>query len=262
VRRVILIVVFAIAAAGCQTGGRQVQVELTTRPRPSLPTAIPTYVHSEPARTPHPPGALCPTGRPPEPPRATDQPAVTARVNRAWDRIERWLRAYAPATLATLNPPASARRVRAAEAEMSVGFPADLVASLRRHDGARTTNLYTVFQLPPMYGLMSLDDLRRDWRTRCGIIERAGDQPGWWWHAKFVPFAQDFGGDVLVVDQRPEGGGRFGLHSHEDGMHFEGERDSLVSLLEQTARALESGQPYGRYRAEVNEAGGLDWVPA
>jgi cell wall assembly regulator SMI1 len=262
VRRAILIAVFAIVAAGCQTGGREVQAELTTRPRPTLPTAISTYVHSEPSRTPHPPGTLCPTGRPPQPPRATGQPDVTARVNRAWDRIERWLRSHAPATLATLKPPASARQVRAAEAAMSVGFPADLVASLRRHDGARTTNLYTVFQLPPMYGLMSLDDLRRDWRSRCGIIERAGDQPGWWWHAKFVPFAQDFGGDVMVVDQRPEGGGRVGLHSHEDGMHFEREPDSLATLLEQTARALQSGQPYGGYRAEVNKAGGLDWMPA
>jgi cell wall assembly regulator SMI1 len=257
-----MVAVFALVASGCQSGGRHVLAEVSPQPRPPAPTAIATYVYSEPTRSPHPPGALCPAGRPPQPPRATGQPDVTARVNQAWERIERWLRAHAPATLATLKPPASASQIRAAEAAMSVGFPADLVASLRRHDGASTTNLHTVFQLPPMYGLMSLDDMRRDWRTRCGIIERAGDQPGWWWHAKFVPIAQDFGGDVLVLDQRPEGGGRVGLHSHEDGMHFERDQGSLATLLEHTARALRDGQPYHGYRAEVNEAGGLDWVPA
>jgi cell wall assembly regulator SMI1 len=231
---------------------------LTRQPH-QRPASTPSYVYRQPTASPHPPGTLCPTGHPPAP--ARDRTAA-ARVYRAWDRIERWLRAHAPATFATLNPPASTRRIRATEAAMSVAFPSDLVASLQRHDGARTGDLSTVFELPPFYALMSLRDLHRDWRTRCGIIERAGEEPGRWWHAEFVPFAQDFAGDVLVVDQRPAGSGRVGLHSHEGGMLFERQPNSLATLLEETARALETGKPYEGYRLHVTDAGALDWTPA
>lgn len=189
-------------------------------------------------------------------------PTAAARVHRAWDRIERWLRTHAPATYATLNLPASTRRIRATEAAMSVAFPSDLVASLQRHDGARTSDLSTVFEPSPFYALMSLRDLHRDWRTRCGIIERAGELPGRWWHAEFVPFAQDFAGDVLVVDQRPAGSGRIGTHSHEGGHALRTAANSLATLLEETARALETGKPYEGYRPHVTGAGALDWTPA
>jgi cell wall assembly regulator SMI1 len=56
-------------------------------------------------------------------------------VREAWQRIERWLAEHASATLASLNPPADPAQVAAAEAELGVSFPADLVASFARHDG-------------------------------------------------------------------------------------------------------------------------------
>ncbi|MFE2153569.1 hypothetical protein ACFXAO_26390 [Streptomyces lavendulae] len=56
-------------------------------------------------------------------------------VRLSWDRIDAWLRAYAPASYELLAPPADPDRIEAAQAEMGVRFPADLVDSLLCHDG-------------------------------------------------------------------------------------------------------------------------------
>ncbi|MFE3288079.1 SMI1/KNR4 family protein, partial [Streptomyces sp. NPDC059233] len=58
-------------------------------------------------------------------------------VQDSWDRIDEWLRENAPRTFATLGPPARREEIAAAEEELGVTFPPDLVASLLRHNGAR-----------------------------------------------------------------------------------------------------------------------------
>ncbi|GAA2212831.1 hypothetical protein GCM10009850_082930 [Nonomuraea monospora] len=71
---------------------------------------------------------------PPGPaPRATD-PAVTARVNAAWDRIERWLGAHASATLRGLARPADPGDVETWEGYVRAKIPDALYASLRQGD--------------------------------------------------------------------------------------------------------------------------------
>jgi cell wall assembly regulator SMI1 len=248
---------------GCTSGEDRYRIERQTpmspgRPLPSPEEARRSYLAPERTLSPHPPGSICPTGRPPVPRRDPEDAAVTARVDQAWQRIERWLRGNAPASYASLDPPAAAKDIAATERFMSVTFPADLAASLRRHDGARTTDLRAAFSLPPFYVLSSLDRIRANWRTRCAVLERSGEEPGRWWHPRYVPFAEDFSGDCLVVDQRPEGAGRVGVQSHEDRVFFDGRPSSVVELLEATATALESGRPYDSARPRVTD-GVLDW---
>lgn len=52
-----------------------------------------------------------------------------------WDRIHHWLDANAPAGYGRLRPGASEGEIRAAEAEMGLELPGDVVASFRIHDG-------------------------------------------------------------------------------------------------------------------------------
>lgn len=65
-----------------------------------------------------------------------DYPFMTViPVYRSWQRIETWLAEHAPRTFDSLRPPASADAISAAADELRMKFPADLVESLRCHDG-------------------------------------------------------------------------------------------------------------------------------
>jgi cell wall assembly regulator SMI1 len=165
----------------------------------------------------------------------------------------------APKTYASLNPPATPREIAAAERFLSVRFPADLVASLRRHDGAALADTRAAFRLPPFYVPVSLDGIRAGWRSRCQVVERGGYPPGPWWHPKYVPFAESLSGDCLLADQRPDGRGRVGEHIHEDQVFFDRRPLALVELLEATAGALEKRRPYGTARPRVTADDVLEW---
>ncbi|MEU4626583.1 SMI1/KNR4 family protein [Actinoplanes sp. NPDC023801] len=183
--------------------------------------------------------------------------ATTARVDRAWKRIEKWLAANAPVSHASLGPPAPLATIDATQRRMSVAFPGDLVASLRRHDGADR------FALPPFFAPESVQSLYRDWQVNCKVLAGTDTASGeWgepWWHPDFVPFAQAGDGGSLVADQRPGGHGRVGEFYPEDGTNFERWPASVIELLEKTATSLETGRPYeGRYRPRVVD-GAVDW---
>ncbi|MDW5329852.1 SMI1/KNR4 family protein [Plantactinospora sp. KLBMP9567] len=180
--------------------------------------------------------------------------ATTARVDAAWLRIERWLARHAPRSRAGLRPPAAPARIAALQARMSVAFPADLVASLRRHDGADN------FDLPPFYRPLRLDQIAADWAVNCKVrVDVSMDDH--WWHPSFVPFASAGDGGSLLVDQRPGGHGRVGEFYPEDGTGFDGWPASVTELLVGVAKSLETGEPYsGRYRPTVDAEGRLDWT--
>ncbi|MEV6303100.1 SMI1/KNR4 family protein [Actinoplanes sp. NPDC051861] len=185
--------------------------------------------------------------------------ATTTRVNAAWKRIEKWLAERAPTSSRALVGPASQPRIDNLQRQMSISFPPDLVASLRRHDGARSNG---AFDLPPFFTPLSVDDILAEWRVTCGVQANAGDwgRDSPWWHRSFVPFAVDGGGGSIFTDQRPGGHGRVGEFYPEDGTSFERWPRSVAELLEKTAASLESGRPYeGRYRPTVDDEGRLDW---
>jgi cell wall assembly regulator SMI1 len=186
--------------------------------------------------------------------------ATTARVDAAWQRIEKWLAKHASRGARALRPGAAAARIDAVQRQMSVAFPPDLVASLRRHDGVTSLS---GFLLPPFYAPETVDGILGDWKVTCSVL--SGQDTEWgmdnpWWHQAFVPFAMDGGGGCLFTDQRAGGHGRVGEFYPEDGTSFERWPASFVELLEGTATSLETGRPYaGNYRPQVATDGTLDW---
>ncbi|TMR12741.1 hypothetical protein ETD86_32025 [Nonomuraea turkmeniaca] len=190
---------------------------------------------------------------------------VTARVNAAWTRLDRWLARNAPRTYKELNPPAKPRDIAEAEARMGVRFPDDLKASLLRHDGAKfgKGSFFFVYRLTPVKELVN------DWKISCEVAEDVTpsgskepkgyvDPEGFWWHGSAIPFAMDGGGDNLVLD----GKGRVGHFFHEEGLTFEGSWawPSYLDFLEDVADALESGEPLRDSPHTVTPEGDLDWT--
>jgi cell wall assembly regulator SMI1 len=185
--------------------------------------------------------------------------ATTARVNAAWRRIETWLTRHAPVSRHALRPPAAAEAIDALQRQMAVTFPPDLVASLRRHDGAAESGAGAV--LPAAYTPAGLQGILSQWGLSCRGATPLPDRAYQPWSRNFVPFATAADGRQLVVDQRPGGRGRVGETTAHGGTLFEQWPTSVTELLEGTARALETGEPYlDGYRAYMRTGGSLDWL--
>ncbi|MGW6859481.1 SMI1/KNR4 family protein [Streptomyces xanthophaeus] len=164
-------------------------------------------------------------------------------VRSSWDRIDAWLRAYAPASYELLAPPADPGRVEAAQAEMGLRFPADLVESLLCHDGLLGWGNLLPGE-PPQPVALIVDHWRmceeiagddKDLREASG----PSDEP--WWHVRWIPWAHG-DGDAQVIDMRegPEQG-RLGTSCHDDTGHFGGGWPSLAAYLAEVADVLEYG---------------------
>ncbi|WP_424183968.1 SMI1/KNR4 family protein [Actinokineospora sp. G85] len=171
--------------------------------------------------------------------------AVRVRVEAAWQRIDEWLRNFAPATARRWNAPATPEEIGVLQRELGVELPDDLVVSLGVHNGARVGG----FTLPPAYAPLSAVEITRKARELCA---RGGD-----WDGRFVPFASGGGDGVLYLDQR--GAGALGEHS---GPGRGGWPRGLPDLLEQTAELLNSGTGplAARYRPTVDGDGALGWA--
>lgn len=185
---------------------------------------------------------------------------VRRRVDAAWQRIETWLAGHAPATAATLAGPATPEQISAAQHGIGVPLPADLVASLLRHDGV-TPGRPGTFTLPPFFEPLSAHGIGTEAAMMCEVLTSLGEDSavGSWWHGQFVPVAVDNGGDSLFLDQRT-GTGRLGRHYNEDTVSFDQGQASLTELLEQTADVLDGRRPVlGYSRPTVTPEGTLDW---
>jgi cell wall assembly regulator SMI1 len=242
--------------------GQAVHTEVTVTPvtghrAPAGPMPVP-HIPATQAPRPRSVADICPQYRdgviPVEPDRAT-----TARVTAAWKRIEVWLAAKAPASRRSLGPPAAAKEISAAQRRMSVAFPADLVASLRRHDGV--TDRGTGFTFPFFYEPMTVGRIADEWLMLCtSLADVYGAADSGWWDRALVPFASSGDGGNLHVDQRPGGHGRVGEFYNEDGVSYHEWPGSIAELLEQTADSLETGRPFrNRYRPTVTGQGVLEW---
>ncbi|HMU74167.1 MAG TPA: SMI1/KNR4 family protein [Elusimicrobiota bacterium] len=196
------------------------------------------------------------TNRPPEDPRSTE------RVLDAWKRIEIWLARRAPDALATLNPPASQTEMAAAEKEMGLWFPADLRASLLRHDG-QTKAVPAAF--PQGLAALSVKGILESWKTRThrlgAMLGDRDDFDGWrksiaqgvmfvggpvkarLADPRWIPIA-DSNGDVFwFVDLDPAPGGTPGqvIEVDPEGTTWEVLSPSLADHLTRYADALEKG---------------------
>ncbi|MEV1000907.1 hypothetical protein [Nonomuraea sp. NPDC050202] len=142
----------------------------------------------EPSPRPYDPGEE----EPATPPKPLD-PAVAARVDGAWDRIERWLGAHASATLRGLAFPASPADLARSQAGLRPALPDALYASLLRHDGP-ADGAGSGLRLPGGHELISAMELAQTWQSLCTDLILAGDPEAAGagsgrWHGSLVPFA-------------------------------------------------------------------------
>lgn len=192
---------------------------------------------------------------------------MTPSITESWTRIEAWLARHTPRTFAALAPPAQQSAIAAAEQVVGQPFPEPLVESLLRHNG---TGDYAL--LPPFWSLLEVQHIAGAWQTRMKIYgdELAGAEEGDpdgeygpWWHAHWIPFASDGGGDYLIIDQRRyHRRGRIGNADHETACSFAPHPmwASLPALLAATATALETGEVVNGYQPVAVDDDKLDWV--
>ncbi|MEU0520168.1 SMI1/KNR4 family protein [Streptosporangium sp. NPDC006007] len=168
-------------------------------------------------------------------------PGVTRAVNRQWTRIERWLKANAPATRRTLAPPARGRTIAIAEAQMGLRFPDDLRASLLRHNGALASGGTSGFGL--LAGkMLGVREIRDTWRGLCGI---GGPRPRRW-EGGMIPIASDLTGGRLAVDSAGRGVAEIGEEGEADFTPGGVRIRSHYALLKRTADALEADGTVGQ----------------
>ncbi|WP_157253431.1 SMI1/KNR4 family protein [Nonomuraea typhae] len=197
-----------------------------------------------------------PEDEPTAPPRTVD-PALSARVNGAWERIERWLGAHASATLRALKHPVDFGLIT--RWEKDARLPDDLYASLLRHDGAEG-NLGKGFQLPPDIGLADLSS-SLNW-SNClelvldGSMDKANTEDGLW-HGSLIPFGSNGHGDELFVDPRT---GRVGDKRNQEHIDYSRGWPSFVAMLEAVAASLEGGTPLRDRYPSVTAGCELRWA--
>ncbi|MFG2357957.1 SMI1/KNR4 family protein [Streptomyces sp. NPDC048521] len=173
--------------------------------------------------------------------------SAAAPVAESWARIDAWLAAHAPASLARLRPPAEPAALAAAEQVLGMQLPADLAASLACHNGSDPDSAV----LPPLADLLSVEAVVGQWELWNGVMDDMdeGEEP--WgviagevhWHRRWVPVTI-FQGDLDVIDMRPgPGQGRFGSVPH-DGPGYFGDHawPSLGADLEAVADVLTTGR--------------------
>ncbi|MFE9133018.1 SMI1/KNR4 family protein [Streptomyces sp. NPDC007355] len=166
-------------------------------------------------------------------------------VQASWTRIDAWLREHAPRTFATLRPPAGDEEIAAAQQELGVTFPPDLVASLLRHDGALEGP--EAFRFSSGDRLLGVSGILGDTGFMRGIDQGLdGEAEGYWLHG-YVKFGSyDVTSDGLLVDCRTgrDAFGAIGRFFDETGTRF-GEAGSLGEYLAEEADQLERGQDAG-----------------
>ncbi|MEU3521999.1 SMI1/KNR4 family protein [Streptomyces sp. NPDC006654] len=184
---------------------------------------------------------------------------TTALVDDSWDRIDSWLREHAPRTFASLGPPAADDEIRAAQEELNVTFPPDLVASLRRHDGARSgEEAFRFMTHDRLLGLQEIVEATRFMRSVAADLDE--EEAESYWHPAYLKLGS-YGvtADGLTIDCRPGRGsyGVIGRFFDETGTEF-GRADSLGAYLAELAVQLKSSK--GRSAVAFN--GRLIWESA
>ncbi|WP_435972140.1 SMI1/KNR4 family protein [Streptomyces sp. Qhu_M48] len=171
---------------------------------------------------------------------------TTDLVEDAWNRVDAWLREHAPRTFATLQPPAHDEEIVAAQEELGVIFPPDLVASLLRHNGAMDGTDAFLFSTEDR--LLGVSGIVEDTGFMRGLAhDLAEEEAEHYWHHGYVKFGS-YGvtSDGLMIDCRTgrDSFGAIGRFFDETGTSF-GQADSLGGYLAELAGRLERGQDGG-----------------
>ncbi|MFF3460398.1 SMI1/KNR4 family protein [Streptomyces sp. NPDC002730] len=182
---------------------------------------------------------------------------IAARqVTGAWQRIETWLHAHAPASYASLKAGASEGEIAALEEALGVRIPADLKALWSLHSGVH--NVHGARFLMENWALMDLDSVVSFYQQQMRSQQRDGDDEFTFWTVSWIPVCS-FGADDRT----------YGLYlDAETGQlcYWDryGERRpeyaSLTTYLEEMADALEAPSLVTGARPGLAD-GGLAWGP-
>ncbi|MFJ3301488.1 SMI1/KNR4 family protein [Streptomyces bacillaris] len=166
-------------------------------------------------------------------------------VQDSWTRIDAWLREHAPRTFATLRPPAGSEEIAAAQQELGVVFPPDLVASLLRHNGALEGP--EAFRFSTGDRLLGVSGILGDTGFMRGVDQGLDGETEDYWLHDYVKFGSyDVTSDGLLIDCRTgrDSFGVIGRFFDETGSSF-GQADSVGEYLAELAGTLERGQDAG-----------------
>jgi cell wall assembly regulator SMI1 len=171
-----------------------------------------------------------------------------AEIEESWARVTAWLAANAPASYATLRPPALPPELDACERDLKVALPAELRRLLLVSNGAAGWDADDTYHreawfLPGGHRLLSAAELAGDSR---GLVETMSDLGfaslmGDWWHPQWVLFGRHVAGDGMAIDQRPgPGQGAVGQFENEGSIKFT-VGASLGEYVAKVADSIENG---------------------
>lgn len=138
-----------------------------------------------------------------------------------WIRLETWLGTNVPAIAMGLAAGASEDDIEEAEADLEHALPADVRASLLRHNGQliRDDGEPIGGGLLDGWALRGIADIVPEWRMLNGSLE-GGDIPKSieadpevrpvWWNPAWIPITADGAGNAHCIDLDPAPGGTAG----------------------------------------------------
>jgi cell wall assembly regulator SMI1 len=189
---------------------------------------------------------------------------IMTEIEESWARVTAWLAANAPASYATLNPPASHAELDACERGLQVALPAELRRLLMVNNGAADFDADGGYHreaafLPGGHRLLSAAELAGESRSLVEIADSLGEvMIGYWWHPQWVLFGRHIAADGMAIDQRPgPGQGAVGEFMHEDSTEFT-MGTSLGEYIAKIANSIENGTDFLYLRPSI-EDGALDW---
>ena len=187
-----------------------------------------------------------------------------AEIEESWARVTAWLAVNAPASYATLSPPATPADLDACERDLGVALPAELRRLLLVSNGAAEWDAEGAHHreaafLPGGHCLLSAAELARESRDLAALVgDFSDDMIGYWWHPEWVKFGRHIAGDGMAIDQRPgPGQGAVGEFMHEGSTEFT-MATSLSEYVATVADSIENGTHFLYFRPFV-EGGVLDW---
>jgi cell wall assembly regulator SMI1 len=192
-------------------------------------------------------------------------PVTNREIAQSWGRVTDWLAANAPASHATLRPPATAADIASCEAALEMALPEELRQLLLLTDGAADfdadgTNLPGCRFMPGGHRLLSAAEIASGTQSLRKILDDLDEDlmVGIWWHPEWVLFARHVAADGLAVDQREgTGQGAVGEFMHEDETAFT-MAPSIGEFLGMVADSLAAATDFQHYRPFV-KSGRLDW---
>lgn len=141
-------------------------------------------------------------------------------IDACWDSLESHIRELYANSGSDLPAGASTRALQDAELKMSVTLPADLRTSLLRHDGSGPYYFSTsstaggdqrFLKLSDVVGLwQGMTELGQSFENDGEFGEQVGPVKKHYWNRRWVPIAENGGGDNVFVDLDPPKDGTIG----------------------------------------------------